>query len=1455
MRKVFKLMCSLIGFAFAVVLIAKLFPVSAAESSFEITDGMYDSYTSTDEYIDSYKFGSYAKKESDVITATQDDAIVNIIPKELFSIEGNYAYYGSEYGFVIKTVYLEEEKAYYSDVLVIDFDTEIIVNSDNTVFYQYIVNDLFEYDFFYSNNNDYFKYGDFEIASSSGFVVPALGSNLSKNKARNIYYKSVENIYYMENLESLNNSDKDYSAIDDNGGYILASYADYLFTIVKNGYCYKNTGAIADAVSNVAQDVCLELTHAAVSMEFPVIGILWDIAEYAIEYGTPIIKAFNEYETYIPGYERKEQYNVNISAFGDKEQQVSRYKELLKAASKKITAAELNKTEAEYYKDENVTFTYYLGGLTKNAFDPTEFKSFCEFDLNIELDSFGYSINRINSVDYYSNHPFVTSEYNYEKVSVNKDTIIEIPEGKSNFVTVNVPVTGYYELVSSSGLDLKFKINDELTDSYYFKANTEYKVEFIAKKTDDSGRASVRLAPKSSNTIEHITGTRYRIGSDNGIYYLTINEYNYAFNIPSEYKIYDANYEVVRADLKYDNDNYYYVLKPNKTYYIYMPYTYDSLFFREIGNDLEFEDGESFLSAKLGKGVYTINVDKNTFFKVDAGNVGNDFKNISVVGSEQIYKDSKNMYYYGAIVGDGNLYIVVKNTTIVRVFKTMFYYSSASEIKEFDGHEYLVLEKGEQYNFKIESKMKNFSIKASATSYHDYFKIEFDGKNVTVMPKDTISIGYYDIIIFCEYEINDIPVVDVVSLRIYVGNNGKVNFTQSLYMNNDAIYAKISLNGELGFNPSVKLFEKIEYKFNVEYFDVKNNRYAIKYYNSSNNTPFSLTINNNSRYSEIKILDLNELYNLYNLAENNCFCSTSNINELINTRIKLVLVSDKIIISDTTYESLNKNDYKQYFNCVFESFDDSNTAYISNPRHLLNALVWSDTIDNKVNVNLNNSIYFDKYVYPRYNDSISRTYYGTFKGNNYTISRLALDKDALFDNLYGKIENLNISNFLADNNCGGAFVAYNLQKGGTIDNVDFNLGSNKIILNCSSSKFGTIVSHNNGIICNCDVTAYWEINNSSRYAGGIVGYTTNNVINCSFNGNIDFNQKSYSFVGGIVGFATTYVNINEKSNVSIINCRANIVLKSKDDAYEGGIVGATSSAQDGGMMSSSPNSTYPLISECEMDGSISGGEFAGGIVGYMQSGKAIMNRSDLEAKSISTGSLGSSIGGIAGCGHVLENNVVKSFNASNSAVGTNVGTIAGEVVQSTAYVYNNSCYESKISVTGDKTNNIGGIVGYILNVSSVNYNRINNLNIEGKAYLGGAVGFMYTGIVNNNEINGTISGRKMSTTTYKGNAHLIMGGLVGYAEKGEIRYNNGNVTINYLSATENSNSLKVCIGSSIGVATGYVSFYNPLLYTSLNYNNLITYTWTTGALWWKETHYYNQAQFVNSYNSVIGLHL
>lgn len=175
----------------------------------------FDSYTDQDGIIKSYVQNYFLDCYTGDGYTYKDDPIIQIVPKELFFIEGEHIYVGKEYGFFVRV--LEDPyqiEGYTADVLV--FDITHTTPDFNQETGGARVEPLFQ--FLYR-------------AATNGINFP-ISPDLSSAVFPHIQYDSAE--YYLkdigfrftlENVDALNPGDAGYDPYKDDGAFIIQSRA------------------------------------------------------------------------------------------------------------------------------------------------------------------------------------------------------------------------------------------------------------------------------------------------------------------------------------------------------------------------------------------------------------------------------------------------------------------------------------------------------------------------------------------------------------------------------------------------------------------------------------------------------------------------------------------------------------------------------------------------------------------------------------------------------------------------------------------------------------------------------------------------------------------------------------------------------------------------------------------------------------------------------------------------------------------------------------------------------------------------------------------------------------------------------------------------------------------------------------------------------------------------------
>ncbi|MDD2698242.1 MAG: MBG domain-containing protein [Arcobacteraceae bacterium] len=294
--------------------------------------------------------------------------------------------------------------------------------------------------------------------------------------------------------------------------------------------------------------------------------------------------------------------------------------------------------------------------------------------------------------------------------------------------------------------------------------------------------------------------------------------------------------------------------------------------------------------------------------------------------------------------------------------------------------------------------------------------------------------------------------------------------------------------------------------------------------------------------------------------------------------------------------------------------------------------------------------------YTQNNAPINELFFGTFDGDNHTISNLTLESTGgplgLFKNAPGAtFKNLTLENFnltSTGSNSVGALAGY-AQNGVTIDNVT----SSGTIKSYSGYAGGLVGNLQDSTITNSSSSAtvsYYDENTPSDYLGGLVGQAFNSVISNSFaTGDVTSNGDN---VGGLVG--SIFGTINNSYATGDVVGKNSIGGLAGYLGSEGGVKSYSSLYATGDV-------TSTLISSDDYG-------YAGGLIGtfYILDG-ATVTLSDTYATGAVSGvkNVGGLIGGIFSDGSEDPSEIVNSISISNTyATGditssTNGGKLIG----------------------------------------------------------------------------------------------------------------------------------------------------------------------------------------------------
>ena len=296
-----------------------------------------------------------------------------------------------------------------------------------------------------------------------------------------------------------------------------------------------------------------------------------------------------------------------------------------------------------------------------------------------------------------------------------------------------------------------------------------------------------------------------------------------------------------------------------------------------------------------------------------------------------------------------------------------------------------------------------------------------------------------------------------------------------------------------------------------------------------------------------------------------------------------------------------------------------------------------------------------------------------------------------------------------------------------------------------------------------------------EYIGGVVGYasTFSTITNCYNTGSVSGGGYCY-YVGGVVGRADDSSTITNCYNTGSVTGYwddvGGVVGEAGDSTIEncyntGSVTGSGSNV--GGVVGSTYETT---IENCYNTGSVDGRTFVGGVVGQASASSTIISCYNTGFVSGSNGL----VGGVAGDAGP-SSTIISCYNTGNVTGGDNVGGVVGEAYARTSTITN--CYNTG-SVSGSY--DIGGVVGDASENPTIT-NCYNTGTVTGSGErVGGIVGDVDTfSTITNCYNTGSVTGSGDS-----------VGGVAGRDYSSAITncYYGGNCTLSYGIGSSSSNT-------------------------------------------------------------------
>ena len=529
---------------------------SSLSTPVEIYQGKYDDYTERDEArmtatsshvfeIEDYKAMIYPLFTT---VYTQDNPIVQIVPRELFTHRGEYFYVGAEYGFYVDTR-ANTEAGNISTVFVFDIESDLSLT--DTDFAAITIKPLFCYDYYYltSQNNFTFQqelYQDGEFIGyytedDMSYTIPATGVNdivvaaqfcdsrvsslIQYQENCNYFLKDIAVRANMFNEYHPNIGDDAYSAYADDGSFFTSAQTEFVATNAQ-----------------LSDNLPLEFVGATLGLLLdivPVVSDAWDVmttglsfVEYALALGD-----MGGSGTTVSNVVTDTDYILTESEmFNSKQSQIDNYGGLIKQAYAGIMSDEtpvLFGTKANHYLQARFKVSH-SGSVPWQ----TRFAT----GMALQMVKLGHN-DVVREVATYeginTTGRSLRDDAEYISLNVGENAFYQLPDGTANFVFTPLHDSHYfftagfdgeYDIeVTRDGADVEtvyenggYTVPMESGKTYYITVDTADKSEVINStvyldyKTFD-GDFALYMDNGQEMYIKYLTG-------DKGAYHMTATD-------------------------------------------------------------------------------------------------------------------------------------------------------------------------------------------------------------------------------------------------------------------------------------------------------------------------------------------------------------------------------------------------------------------------------------------------------------------------------------------------------------------------------------------------------------------------------------------------------------------------------------------------------------------------------------------------------------------------------------------------------------------------------------------------------------------------------------------------------------------------------------------------------------------------------------------------------------------
>lgn len=1064
----------------------------AEAEQFEIIEGMYDNYTNSDSLLNNstkninnyptdttlYRSTSNISRNNGVfsLSISDDDPIVQIVPKELFYYIGEHLYIGKEYGFFVKTIaesydYKDANDDWQCSISDYNIKSTVIVFDINTLYdmvetidrFIVSVTPLYQYEYAYIapqasfltlattvNENRFDKQINYSI--DTAMIVPIglvnLINQINYEQVEKYYLKDISFASQLFNEQAPNDF---YSEI-----YNTSNDIGSFFT----GYDYSYDG-IAIEDGSVVDNVILGLNEASylLGAASTVVGFIPSVISPILGVASAVAGApgfvINTVDL-INGITSNNQISINsgtitaVPLYTTKAHQIANYGRLIKKAAIAINTG--NDESIWYTSGSNATAYFTMSNSAGSLQSEYQTRIVREIGLHIIDENDNIQASSVSSYDY------INGDNVIEPLTLEgNDNVYLLPEG-NNYFSFFSQYASDYQLSIDVDANLIVYVNGNIiTDSdntYSFKLNSNTNNNIRIYNNDGIIIGPISIEPSSNlNNINVNSSGNYLIKQDiNSDSYKKVVLSNESLQITNIFSL--ENGQLI--SYSFENQSIY------GTDCLSIPITEGIKYFllyntntTALTTNLSFENVNS-----LSVGSNSGNIERNwQYYKFTVPSSGSyafscAFTNASIsmgIWNASFQKldviFSTNAIVIYDLMQNENIWVGLRNNALTEVNGTITANTTQNSFKwklnnsNISGQS-KSLERGSTYNLQFWINNDCRILDYEKINGSSYFSTNANG-DITI--SETCPIA-----------------TNIIQIRAFADNTHEVSYTY--YLNITTTYeTKIKITGQLN-NQTQLGFSWQTYITGITAF-----KYTIS---SSSTIERSASVSGTS--------------------------GSVDIFSYVSTSVATVnIIITKITLNGT--ERIYNSSTAQYANLSTRFKGGTGTEadpyLIDYPRHFNNIYLTSNSSNSN-----RNSIYYKQTNALHFGNTATRSgveFYGYYDGNVKGIEEVNISSNGaiiggLFDYNYGSISRIIYSNVIINATNVNAIV------GGIV----------------GENKTGGIISSPALAICNITACNY------NGYTGGIAGRNEGSIIVGFAGGNI----LSKGDIGGIAGF--NYGSIN-----------------------------------------------------------------------------------------------------------------------------------------------------------------------------------------------------------------------------------------------------------------------------------------------------------------------------------------